>query len=642
MTRRFDPVIFIILLTGLGYGVGLYSPVSLKPVLFFFGLSFALFFTGISVNLRDRLQVLVFLLLAWRTAGIFFTKTRPFTADILFLDTGLLLFALLVSVRSITIGFLPRLSFFLAGFAFFCVMMSFVRFGFISGESGFLLSTFGNKNFLGSFVIFVLPLLLCHLLFCIEKGFYLKAGLLSFFGIILLYSLFEIESKGAFFGFGMSLLLFFVFILYSTRGIWLKPRFKRLFILFVILFFTIFFSREEGRKFIRSFGYVGTSAFRIDTYRACLEMARDKLLLGRGRGSFRFEYPPYRPLEVLRFEKKANTETVHAHNEYLEVLVEDGVIGLTLFLLILFETLRRLLREGSGDRERDVLRRGLMFGFIAFMAHNLFSVNFRYIQNGILFWLVVGVAFHYRDFRTREKPSLLPARVMMPILAIIIFGAVYLPNLLLARAVSNSESARYLEANPLYQTTISLNKSFPESRYFYGQNLLDQKDPESALKVLETLKRDAPFFVALPYRISQCYAELGNRDMELVYLKRFLKLYPLYVPGISQLAMYHYREGNKYQALYLFSRTVELDPFSPGNRNNYANALYFSGREEEALRQYRLNIELNPEYVDGLLNLAEILLRRGEMNRSRELFQKVLLIEPDNDRALARLRELMR
>lgn len=55
-------------------------------------------------------------------------------------------------------------------------------------------------------------------------------------------------------------------------------------------------------------------------------------IIGNGIGTFQLIFPLYRPSEYHHCGVSHNT--LHAHNEYLEVLAEEGVLGILVYLWI--------------------------------------------------------------------------------------------------------------------------------------------------------------------------------------------------------------------------------------------------------------------------------------------------------------------
>ncbi len=133
---------------------------------------------------------------------------------------------------------------------------------------------------------------------------------------------------------------------------------------------------------------------------------RDFLPLGSGPGTFAGIYRLYQPMDQPGLIN-------HAHNDYLELLLETGLIGLVLlglFLLLYGHAWLRLhgWRAHHGFR---FVQLGAGVGIFLFLLHGLLDFNFHVLANTCLFAFVCGLffrepgaqPFHADTFDTPER-----------------------------------------------------------------------------------------------------------------------------------------------------------------------------------------------------------------------------------------------
>ena len=112
-------------------------------------------------------------------------------------------------------------------------------------------------------------------------------------------------------------------------------------------------------------------------------MLKDYWLTGIGVGSFSLIYPLY-------FFTAANS--YHAHNLFLQVGLELGVIGFAVFVLLLIFWCQRLYRAIPGaEKSRRWLTGAALAGLLGLLLQGLTDhlwFNYRIV---LLFWLVVGL-----------------------------------------------------------------------------------------------------------------------------------------------------------------------------------------------------------------------------------------------------------
>ena len=116
---------------------------------------------------------------------------------------------------------------------------------------------------------------------------------------------------------------------------------------------------------------------RLAHWQAAVGMAEDNIWLGVGFGNYESAYPDYR---LLNWPFPLG----HAHNYYLNILAETGIIGLTAYLALwtlIFIQLLRILRKSSWPHRGIAL--GLLAAWTALSVHHL--VDKLYVNNMFLY-----------------------------------------------------------------------------------------------------------------------------------------------------------------------------------------------------------------------------------------------------------------
>ena len=129
-------------------------------------------------------------------------------------------------------------------------------------------------------------------------------------------------------------------------------------------------------------------ADRIEVSRGTIKLWQDYPLLGSGGGSFHMTYPRYRSEAIaLSYD--------HAHEDYLEILADTGIVGLSLLglmvLLSFFAALAALRRR------HDPLMRGMAFasmmGIIALLIHSTVDFNLQIPANAATFMVILALGW---------------------------------------------------------------------------------------------------------------------------------------------------------------------------------------------------------------------------------------------------------
>ena len=134
-------------------------------------------------------------------------------------------------------------------------------------------------------------------------------------------------------------------------------------------------------------------------------MFTDSLWFGHGPGTFGKLYLPYRnSLDLPSWILVDNRWMPWAHNLYLEILIEQGIIGfLCLVAMILFSflTITKLLKNGTDDTR--MLGAGIFACFVSIVVAALFELSFIRHWFVILLFSVLGLIHALWCFNCRDS-----------------------------------------------------------------------------------------------------------------------------------------------------------------------------------------------------------------------------------------------
>jgi O-antigen ligase len=125
---------------------------------------------------------------------------------------------------------------------------------------------------------------------------------------------------------------------------------------------------------------------RIDLQKYNLEIIKEHPLAGLGAGSFETGFTPYRD-ELIR------AKPTHAENDFLELLIELGIIGCIPLAIILGAGLQaqiQLLGSKTSPFGRGIAL-GCLTGTIAILIHGFTDVNLQIPSNSILFLVLLAL-----------------------------------------------------------------------------------------------------------------------------------------------------------------------------------------------------------------------------------------------------------
>ena len=146
-------------------------------------------------------------------------------------------------------------------------------------------------------------------------------------------------------------------------------------------------------------GEWGRPAIWRDTWR----MSSDFLLTGVGAGAFQRAMLVYQEGSRLFFFN-------HAHNEYLQLLAEGGLLVVVPASIAVLAAMVLMARSLDADRTSIFwVRAGAISGLIAVAVQSLWDTGLRMPANGMLFAVIAAIALHPPRTRSRSA-SPAPAR----------------------------------------------------------------------------------------------------------------------------------------------------------------------------------------------------------------------------------------
>jgi len=257
-----------------------------------------------------------------------------------------------------------------------------------------VLSTIGRANFLGSYLVLVLPLTAGRLLVARRRWPYapLLAGQLA--------CLVATQGRGAWVGFGATMTTFGLVWALATRS--RRMAFAVMALAVVAVLFVVLLnlpghvssslSTLPGLDRLASLASfdAGSTAARLVTWQATLPLVAERPWLGYGPETLRTVFVRVFPPQLVYYQGR-HTAVDRAHNLWLDLAMSSGVAGVVSFLAVL-AGFARAVRRGLG-RESGRWSRALAVTLAAAVAGHLADLQFGFdlTSTATVFWLVLAL-----------------------------------------------------------------------------------------------------------------------------------------------------------------------------------------------------------------------------------------------------------
>lgn len=250
-------------------------------------------------------------------------------------------------------------------------------------------ASFKDSNVMGIYLSAIIPLIFGLTIYYFKKRskvIMVLAGLLGLTGLALTYS-------------RPSLLAVYISLLFLSI---VKKNKLIISLLLILLFLAPFLLPKSVKEWAKAVDYNPVRFMcnddRIAIYRNTLNMIKDHPVIGVGTNTFMKNYKKYK--ESLEYRGVITSDLTYAHNNFLHMAGEIGLLGLAVFLWLLY----RLFKASAAvynKLENDFLKNmslALAACLIAFLVNGLTESSFYYSRVAMIFWYIGGLAVSLRKF----------------------------------------------------------------------------------------------------------------------------------------------------------------------------------------------------------------------------------------------------
>lgn len=360
---------------------------------------------------------------------------------------------------------------------------------------------------------------------------------------------------------------------------------------------------------------------RLDIWKSSLQRIVDHPW-GVGLGMYKYTSFQYRfPVDdaIVRYGKRAES----AHNEYLQMGVELGVVGLAVFLVgvgLLGGEIREALNGRLESWERG-LGVGMTGGILGILVHGIVDSVFHQPAVVLLLVLFTGLILVLKRLRAPERdPAWVipfpyhPGRVaLVGTCAVLITLLIVRPAAAWVAYERGETEMRIGQGERAVEWYRLATRVDPGTAGYHDAMALAQVtlyqrsgDPRWLLQAMEEFRVGLdlnPLDGRLAHRLGSLHVLLAER-----------------VPsGVQHGALLD-------QAASYFEQGIQLDPYSPFNYLELAKIRGKQGREVDAESGLRRAIRYEPNFLPARIMLAELALRRGRKDVAAAEFREIVKI----------------
>jgi len=416
-----------------------------------------------------------------------------------------------------------------------------------------LTSTFGNPNYIAAFLVLTLPLAI--------ELFYssYKSDRLHLFFIITGLSI--TKSRAAL----ISLIL--AFILTSKLK---KSKKIVIFTISILLISSLF--TGTCKRFLNK-----DIQQRLLIYLCALKIAtKQNILIGGGTKAFKNNflsaqneilstYPELKPYRCI---------AVQAHNEFLEILCSFGILGLLMFILLIFYFLNCIYSSGLKEAP------SLLNSIIAILIFSLFHFPFHRIEILVPVFVFVGyVGLANTPLKSTNSSTLLNKTIIFVLLIIpFIYSIIYIKtSFYLQEAYNAIRHKNYARAQKILSYTLNLDPLNEKLLFALAYTALRAQNFSLSLATFWMIDN---FYIdpAIPYNIGLAYLSLRYYTRAIYFFKKAIELYPEYLPALNNLGVCYIKQKNFAKAKAFYIQCIKAGLKSKGIIENLKKLSYITSK----------------------------------------------------------------
>lgn len=252
-----------------------------------------------------------------------------------------------------------------------------------------LSATYINRDHFAGYLEMVIPLAIGLLYADIGKE---KKALVGFCVVVMVVAFVLAASRGAWASLVVSGLLILPFVLRKKllKRVLLGLILCSAAIYFALSHFDLSVAAGRARTIIEG---AGVDEARIQFWMGTVDLIKAHPWIGSGIGNFVYVFPQFRPFGIYQ-----GWLVDYAHNDYLHMAAELGLLGLLLIIWIIFAAVWSGLREFSGSQgafKRSILL-GATIGVMSMALHSFVDFNLHIPANAIMFVTLIAIIMTMR------------------------------------------------------------------------------------------------------------------------------------------------------------------------------------------------------------------------------------------------------
>ena len=433
-------------------------------------------------------------------------------------------------------------------------------------------ATFKNKNMFAQYIVLLWPLLLL-----ISPQNSIERHLKNITLIFSIFMLVFIASRAAWLALCIQILIL------ATLSIFKYKNYRELFLILgsvliaIVISFKIGDLKKTQEKITNIFSQQNVVANneRITSWANSLSILKNNLFLGVGAGNWSIHYPLYKNEVIIDDRARNNLIWNYAHNDYIELAVSSGLIGIVLLLLILFYLFKDFIIKQNYFKNGVYLISIFGIGVCAF-----FSFPLHLSAQTVVIAIILSLITPDKSIKINNYIKIIGTMVLIVLAAATSFFSDQI-SVIKHHHLAGKQLSRGNYEEMIKHTTraLEIDSYAPRSLELHGIALNQLKRYVEASNLYHKYLRYFPYNVLALENASIVCLHIRNFACAEDAVSKLLIVEPgSFIANSNKgLLLFYNKKGDKDLAMSYYKRALEIDPnnqIAPGIRDiisNYEN-----------------------------------------------------------------------
>jgi tetratricopeptide (TPR) repeat protein/O-antigen ligase len=376
---------------------------------------------------------------------------------------------------------------------------------------------------------------------------------------------------------------------------------------------------------------------RLEVWINSLAMVKDFPMTGVGVGNYRIHFQKYQSQVIQCSWVGERYRVFNAHNDHIQFLVEFGLIGLGLWLFVLwrfFCMVSVLLKHHTIPNSRYLLFCPLL-AVVNVLINACFSFPFQMSIPPVLFMAYLGIACSWNEQSSSDMTIRLPQKVgyfILSLIVILFIGMLYVSYALIQsdkhfmKVIVAEQTKQWPMVISESQKALTYNPYNKELYSFIGRAELEMNQPEKAIKSFDQVLSTYPYHINSLANKGTALMKTNQPSLAAACFKQVLHYLPVLVK-VRKLLVNIYLASHAYSddLIHELKTIREYEPDNIDVLSHLAVVYMKLSKYNDAIKTFIVILQKQPDHTVANTYMALVYLNLGKKDLAEKFYKNIQL-----------------